>query len=129
MVRPGRGVSATPAVLPMMQVQPWPVVLPGRRFQVERFHDLLCGTGNTHDPAMIQNSYLIDQEPYLKKAPVNPRNKLSTVTVHATNAAALAASTASDAVTNGVGWHYDSTSGNIYAAGFDESIDEWIPAP
>ncbi len=89
------------------------------------FYELLCGRGNTHGLPET-NLDDVEQEPYLKKAPVNPRNKLDTVSVEDSAEAARDAAAAGDAVSLAVGWFYDPNSGSIYAAGFDESTGKWV---
>jgi general secretion pathway protein G len=89
------------------------------------FTDLLCGTDNNHG-LPVTNSENRTQSPYMKKAPVNPRNGLDTVAASAdpeTDAAAA------DAVTAAIGWYYDVATGTFAAAGFDESTNTWVPVP
>lgn len=106
-----------------------PVLVDG----AQPFTDLLAGVGNTLGLAdgnsiQVAAGAGATQEPYMRTAPVNPRNGLSTVTADATP---VATAKAADAVSAGTGWYYDSASGTFAAAGFDEvpgsaTYGKWI---
>ncbi|MBX3386664.1 MAG: prepilin-type N-terminal cleavage/methylation domain-containing protein [Phycisphaeraceae bacterium] len=86
------------------------------------FDDLLAGTGNTFGLG-DDNSLGRAQQPYTRNRPVNPRNGRNEVAESAnprTDAAAAAADP------DGPGWFYNSTSGEIAAAGFDEDAGTWV---
>ncbi len=97
------------------------------------FADLLCGVGNTHglpdgNSIQVAAGAGATQEPYMRTAPVNPRNGLNSVTIDATP---IATAAAADAVSAGTGWYYDPASGTFAAAGFDEvpgsaTYGKWI---
>jgi general secretion pathway protein G len=94
------------------------------------FIDLRVGTNATDPAFQIANSQGRTQETYLRNAPVNPRNGLNTVTDTA-GADPIALAASDDAVALAVGWYYDSNSGTIAAAGFDErpasaTFNQWI---
>jgi general secretion pathway protein G len=92
------------------------------------FSDLLAGVNNTFglpdgNSVQVAAGAGATQEPYMRSAPVNPRNGLSTVTADANPTAAAAAG---DAVALGTGWFYDPTTGAFAAAGFDETTNAWV---
>lgn len=100
------------------------------------FSDLLCGVNNTFGLA-DSNSVQIaagngqTQEPYMRTAPVNPRNGLNSVVDDATPVATAATL---DAVSHAVGWFYDPVTGTFAAAGYDEvpgsaTFGQWVPVP
>jgi general secretion pathway protein G len=61
------------------------------------------------------------ERPYMQTRPVNPRNGRNSV-VAGGNAEAIAA--AADPA--GAGWYYDAATGQVFAAGFDESTGRWV---
>lgn len=97
------------------------------------FTDLLAGVGNTYslpdgNSIQVAAGAGATQEPYMRTAPVNPRNGLNTVTA---STDVINDAAAADAVSAGTGWYYDSTSGAFAAAGFDEvpgsaTFGKWI---
>lgn len=100
------------------------------------FSDFLAGVGNTHglptgNSIQVAAGAGATQQPYVRTAPVNPRNGLNSVVDDATP---IDTAASGDAVTLAVGWYFDPASGTFAAAGFDErpgsaTYGEWIPAP
>lgn len=87
----------------------------------DSFEDLLAGVGNTFELA-DDNSFGREQQPYTRTRPVNPRNGSNSV-VESANPRTDAAGAPADP--DGAGWYYNSTSGEIAAAGFDEDTGLW----
>lgn len=91
------------------------------------FEDLLRGVDNSHGLPEINT--IVEaaggtqtQEPYTRRAPINPRTGTASVV-----AAADPREDAKVLVTSGMdGWLYDSTTGEIAANGYDEDEQEWF---
>ncbi len=86
------------------------------------FEDMLAGIGNTFTLA-DDNSFGREQQPYTRSRPLNPRNGRNEVTESADPRADAAGAPADP---DGTGWFYNSTTGEIAAAGFDEDTSIWV---
>ncbi|MBX3357636.1 MAG: prepilin-type N-terminal cleavage/methylation domain-containing protein [Phycisphaeraceae bacterium] len=69
----------------------------------------------------------VAQQPYTRTAPINPRNKSSSVQAGTSPLGATAAAMDPAAVADG--WLYDAATGEIAAVGFDEQTNKWYGMP
>ncbi len=100
------------------------------------FADLLSGVGNSlglADSNSVQAAAGAGatQEPYMRTAPINPRNGLSTV---AASTDPTVDANSGDAVALAVGWYYNPANGQFAAGGFceiptDANFNKWVPLP
>jgi general secretion pathway protein G len=71
------------------------------------------------------------QQPYMRTAPINPRNKASSVqaAVSSSGSSLAQQGAAMDPATITDGWLYDAASGEFAAVGFDETTNKWFGMP
>ncbi len=79
-----------------------------------------AGFGGLINPPDIGST---PQQPYMRNAPINPRNKSSAVTPGTSPLGETAAGM--DPATATAGWLYDAATGEIAAVGFDETTNKW----
>jgi general secretion pathway protein G len=101
------------------------------RSQIELFR--VRNNGNAPDLAGAQDASFVDlitdpdaagpERPYLQVRPLNPRNNRNAVA-----AGGRAEAEGAPAAADGPGWYFDEATGQIFAAGFNETTNRWVEA-